>query len=115
MTNRKFDKPTYRFDIVVINHNKLFSFINNLYKIKNIKDCDRFTIISDTPSDEERKMVINLKNSRYITRESVGGLNQVPISQYILEQIGDNTNLNSAKLLKLDETGRNKYKNLNNF
>jgi hypothetical protein len=95
-------KATYRFDIVVINHGKLFSFINNIHKLKGLGDRDRITVISSTPSDEERTAAVGLTNGRYFPRQN-HGMNSLPTIQYIMCQLGDNTNLDSEFLFVLQE------------
>lgn len=93
---------SFRFDIVVINHGKLFSFQNNIYKLRGLGEHDRVTVISSTPSEEERLIATTFTNSRYIPRQN-HGMNSLPTVQYILNQIGDNTNMDSEFLFVLQE------------
>jgi len=90
-----------RFEIVVINHGRLFSFFNNLYKIKNIGDNDRITILSNTPSQEERNLVTTLKNCRYIEHKE--NSNTYLLNKYLLGTLGDESNLNSQFFFSMQE------------
>jgi hypothetical protein len=86
-----------RFNVVVINYNKLFSFINNFHKLLNFSENDIITVISIEPKneEEERKQLSKFNNYKYIVREKNHGMNQLPH----LDFITDIANINDSEYL----------------
>lgn len=98
-----------RFDIVVFNYKRVDSFLNNFNKITNFrKDVDRVTIISSSPSDDERNLVRAFGDSNqikidYLTRKNVG-IDQYARIEYFLGKLGDGArHLNSRFIFQMQE------------
>jgi len=100
----------FRFDIVVLNYNRVQSFFNNFNKIINFnKDIDRITIITSSPSLNESALIKSFENSngisiRYLARKKNEGIDQLARIQYFLGEVGEyNENLKYQFIFQMQE------------
>jgi hypothetical protein len=67
----------WRFDLVVFNHSRAESFLNNAWRLSNISSSDRLSFLSSSPSRAEESLVrawadSNEVHCRYIARRNRG-------------------------------------------
>ena len=82
-----------RFDVVVLNHERLQLFLRNFERIRNFRpERDRVTVISCSPSPQETELVRAFEAEhgleiRYLTREN-RGIDQLARAEYFAGAVG---------------------------
>jgi hypothetical protein len=82
-----------RFDVVVLNHERLELFLRNFGRIRNFHpERDRVTVISCSPSQQETELIraFEAKHDlevRYLTREN-RGIDQLARAEYFVGEVG---------------------------
>lgn len=82
-----------RFDVVVLNHERLQLFLRNFERIRNFRpERDRVTVISCSPSAQETELIRAFEADhgfevRYLTREN-RGIDQLARAEYFAGEVG---------------------------